>query len=187
MTPNERTLAQKLIDIGFEMVALVTGPKHAGNFQKMSQEERMAWVALQYKNAGFPTHPCGASWGVLDQKKAPEDKEPTPYEITKIPRVAHLIERYETMRMTEGISQNTGLERISKQNLHPHTFAGLILDQVLKRRTPSRKYLIKAIESFKLQTYAPPTSEREKEIHEAHEKAITTLDACLRKESAAIR
>lgn len=32
---------------------------------KQSREDVAEWVANQLKECGFPTKPCGASWGVL--------------------------------------------------------------------------------------------------------------------------
>lgn len=57
---------QKLVNIAFECVAMVTDKQFAAHFQKMPLPERMAWVAKQLRECGFPTHPVGASWGNLD-------------------------------------------------------------------------------------------------------------------------
>jgi predicted Abi (CAAX) family protease len=56
---------QKLVDICFEMVMVAVRHK---KFQKASNEELAAWVATQLKDCGYPTTPCGASWGVLNNK-----------------------------------------------------------------------------------------------------------------------
>lgn len=56
---------QKLIDICFELVATVLDVDCRDTFIKMSQEDRMLWVANQLKQCGFNTVPCGASWGIL--------------------------------------------------------------------------------------------------------------------------
>lgn len=55
---------QQLIDIMFEVVSMTnTHP----SFVNMSQEELMNWVARQLRISGYPTHPCGASWGILEK------------------------------------------------------------------------------------------------------------------------
>jgi hypothetical protein len=56
---------QQLIDIGFQMVAMVLDKKYHKNFVDMSLEEQMEWVSKQYKECGYETFPAGASWGVL--------------------------------------------------------------------------------------------------------------------------
>lgn len=53
---------QTLIDIVFETVMIVA--KHK-SFRKMSNQELAEWTAKQLKDCGFPTIPCGSSWGVL--------------------------------------------------------------------------------------------------------------------------
>jgi hypothetical protein len=63
MTQREQTL----VDVCFSCVALVTDPEYRKVFEKMSLPERMEWVAKQLREMGFPTHPAGASWGVLDK------------------------------------------------------------------------------------------------------------------------
>lgn len=67
LTPEGRE--QKLIDILFECVMLVTSPGHAQKFQHMKREKVGAWVREQLEGCGFHTEPCGASWGVLTTKK----------------------------------------------------------------------------------------------------------------------
>jgi hypothetical protein len=32
-------------------------------------DQKAAWVAHQLKFCGFPTRPCGASWGILEETK----------------------------------------------------------------------------------------------------------------------
>lgn len=59
---------QELIDICFQLVLTCLDKKYVKNFIKMSQEQKAEWVATQLKGCGFPTHPCGASWGILDKE-----------------------------------------------------------------------------------------------------------------------
>lgn len=56
---------QKLVDIAFDLVATAFDREHAGYMHKLSNEQRMAWVADQLRKCGFDTRPVGASWGVL--------------------------------------------------------------------------------------------------------------------------
>ena len=34
----------------------------------MSIEETANWITKQLKDSGFPTHPVGSSWGVLENE-----------------------------------------------------------------------------------------------------------------------
>ncbi len=52
---------QELIDIMFQIAFTAAKKMH-----KKSTPEIAAWVAEQLKECGFPTTPCGASWGVLE-------------------------------------------------------------------------------------------------------------------------
>ena len=54
---------QKLVDIAFQVAMTMHGNQKV--FKKMSQEEVGEWVAEQLKMCGYPTTPCGSSWGVL--------------------------------------------------------------------------------------------------------------------------
>lgn len=65
MNQPETLIAQELIDMTFSMVSLVLDEAYHKAFMKMSQEEKMAWVAKQFRECGYPTQPMGASWGVL--------------------------------------------------------------------------------------------------------------------------
>jgi len=56
---------QKLIDMMFQMVMLTTDAGHRDHFAKLTNEEKAEWVRKQLKDCGFPTTPCGSSWGVL--------------------------------------------------------------------------------------------------------------------------
>lgn len=56
---------QKLVDICFQLVGAAVD---SATIQKASHEQRMEWVAKQLKECGFPTTPCGASWGVLQNE-----------------------------------------------------------------------------------------------------------------------
>ena len=53
---------QKLIDTCFQIGLMIKSEK---SFRKMSTGEAAVWIAQQLKQAGFPTTPSGASWGVL--------------------------------------------------------------------------------------------------------------------------
>ena len=54
---------QKLVDICFQIGLVI---KDSKPLQEMSQEKCAAWIAQQLKENGFETHPCGMSWGILD-------------------------------------------------------------------------------------------------------------------------
>jgi len=56
---------QKLIDICFELVSTATCSKYKNYFEKMTQEQKMEWVADELRENGFDTAPCGLRWGVL--------------------------------------------------------------------------------------------------------------------------
>lgn len=60
-----RTREQRLVDIAFQLVFVALTPSNATRLLALSRKEQMAWVAQQLREAGFPTRPCGASWGVL--------------------------------------------------------------------------------------------------------------------------
>lgn len=59
---------QKLVDICFEIGT--TLHMYRDSFKDKSVEEVAEWIASQLKQCGFPTHPVGGSWGVLDKKKS---------------------------------------------------------------------------------------------------------------------
>lgn len=59
---------QKLIDIGFSIAMIITDKRYSKKFSNMTQEKIAEWVAEQYKGCGFPTVPCGMSWGVLTRE-----------------------------------------------------------------------------------------------------------------------
>ena len=56
---------QKLVDLCFSigMTIYMRGEE----FQTLEREEVGAWIADQLAGCGFPTNPCGASWGVLEK------------------------------------------------------------------------------------------------------------------------
>lgn len=54
---------QKLIDICFQIGIVISDPEY--KFHKKTREERATWIAQQLAACGYPTVPCGASWGVL--------------------------------------------------------------------------------------------------------------------------
>lgn len=56
---------QRLVDVTFAVTALISDPQYREFFDKLTQEQRMAWVAQQLRDCGFDTAPCGSSWGVL--------------------------------------------------------------------------------------------------------------------------
>ena len=65
LTPEGRE--QKLVDICFQIMMLVTSKEHSKHFSRMSNEQKAEWVRDQLQGCGFPTSPCGASWGVIDR------------------------------------------------------------------------------------------------------------------------
>lgn len=56
---------QKLVDICFELVSVCTHKNHIKEFENMTQDQKMEWVAKRLDGCGFPTKPMGCSWGVL--------------------------------------------------------------------------------------------------------------------------
>jgi hypothetical protein len=54
---------QDLVDICFEIAMTVADRPDV--FSSMSRQEIAEWTAKQLKMCGFPTQPCGASWGLL--------------------------------------------------------------------------------------------------------------------------
>ena len=63
-TAREKRSEQKLVDIAFELVSVVSA-YYETHFKPMTQEQRMAWVATQLRANGYHTEPMGLSWGVL--------------------------------------------------------------------------------------------------------------------------
>ena len=61
-----RTNEQKLVDICFEIA--LTMKHNSAFFEKQTTDETADWVANQLKQCGFPTIPCGSSWGILTIK-----------------------------------------------------------------------------------------------------------------------
>ena len=59
----ERSNEQKLVDLCFSMAMTLHMNQHWLEMQ--SRDELAEWVAKQLKDGGFPTKPCGISWGVL--------------------------------------------------------------------------------------------------------------------------
>ena len=58
---------QRLIDIMFEIaIHMQIGSAH---FE--TREACAEWVADQLRKCGYPTRPCGSSWGVLESIKIP--------------------------------------------------------------------------------------------------------------------
>jgi len=64
---EQRSKEQKLVDICFEIA--ITMQMSQKWLQKQSRDDIGKWVADQLKVCGFPTTPCGASWGVLTDSK----------------------------------------------------------------------------------------------------------------------
>lgn len=63
---------QKLIDLCFEIALMLSTPgtdrdNKPYDLTKLSHEEKGEWITRQLKLSGFPTHPVGMSWGVLDK------------------------------------------------------------------------------------------------------------------------
>jgi len=61
---------QKLIDICFSIA--ITLHMHQAGWKDASIEEVAEWVATQLQECGFPTHPVGMSWGVLEKESETE-------------------------------------------------------------------------------------------------------------------
>jgi hypothetical protein len=59
---------QELVDICFDIA--ITMNMYPSGFKDKTREEIAEWVASQLKQCGFPTKPCGSSWGVLDKKNS---------------------------------------------------------------------------------------------------------------------
>jgi hypothetical protein len=58
---------QELVNICYELVFTCTEKMNIKRFTKMTMEEKAEWVSKILKGCGFPTHPQGALWGVLDK------------------------------------------------------------------------------------------------------------------------
>ena len=54
---------QMLVDICFQIGFLMSDPRY--NFVKMTTEEKAEYISKQLQMCGFPTKPCGGSWGKL--------------------------------------------------------------------------------------------------------------------------
>lgn len=71
MIPTKRE--QQLVDLCFSIALTLSeteGSDREGNkitLCKLPVPEKAKWIAEQLAMCGFPTHPCGASWGVLDK------------------------------------------------------------------------------------------------------------------------
>jgi hypothetical protein len=57
-----RSQTQKLIDIVFQTTIMAATHEY---FRGKSIQEVAEWTAGQLRDCGFPTVPCGMSWGVL--------------------------------------------------------------------------------------------------------------------------
>ncbi len=64
---GERHKQQDLVDICYDLVLTCTEERNIKIFKKMTNEEKAEWVRRQLTNCGFPNHPQGALWGVLDK------------------------------------------------------------------------------------------------------------------------
>ena len=58
---------QKLVDLCFEMVLLVTSDVCIDHFRQMTAVEKAKWVSDTLKECGFSTKAIGSSWGVLEE------------------------------------------------------------------------------------------------------------------------
>ena len=61
----EKSKEQHLVDLCFEIA--ITMQMNQKWLKKQSRDDIGKWVADQLKNCGFPTTPCGSSWGVLTE------------------------------------------------------------------------------------------------------------------------
>ena len=61
---------QNLIDICFEIAMLMHDKQYREIFNNMNREELAEWVAKQLRECGFPTRPCGLSWGRLYHERS---------------------------------------------------------------------------------------------------------------------
>ena len=72
-----RSPEQQLVDIMFEVAikGVLWGYAERGKVDpKPIPNERVAeWVSSNLRQCGFPTHPMGSSWGVLDQQPCEMD------------------------------------------------------------------------------------------------------------------
>jgi hypothetical protein len=62
---------QKLIDLCFSLTLTASAWE---SIHKSSNEEIAKWVANNLRLCGFPTEPCGMSWGVLKKDNKPDLK-----------------------------------------------------------------------------------------------------------------
>jgi hypothetical protein len=58
---------QQLVDICYQLVLTALDHEYVDHFRKLTQVQRAEWVTDQLRGCGFPTTPCGALWGVLDE------------------------------------------------------------------------------------------------------------------------
>lgn len=69
--PAIRSNEQKLVDLCFAIgltLSETRGTDSDGKkleLHKLSVPEKAEWIAQQLADNGFPTTPCGSSWGVL--------------------------------------------------------------------------------------------------------------------------
>ena len=54
---------QKLVDIMFQVGLMLSSPLY--KMRNLPEEEKAAWIIEQLEVCGFPTYPCGMSWGIL--------------------------------------------------------------------------------------------------------------------------
>ena len=89
MEPTQRE--QKLVDLCFSIALMLSDTKgrdRAGKkltLYRWPQEKKAAWIAEQLRACGFPTHPCGASHGVLEDQSTKEMlKRPVSIDYTSV-------------------------------------------------------------------------------------------------------
>ena len=59
----------------FSIAMLLHDIEYRKHFNSLTKEELADWVTKQLKDSGFPTYPCGISWGILGDRSTPHALE----------------------------------------------------------------------------------------------------------------
>lgn len=66
---------QRLIDIMFNIVHVMSDPEHLDWVTKAPMEHKAEWLRKNLSDAGFPTRAIGSSWGILQRQIQENDNE----------------------------------------------------------------------------------------------------------------
>lgn len=76
----DRSNEQKLVDLCFQIALMLSETKGTDRegkkltLYKLPVPKKAEWIAQQLSLCGFPTTPCGSSWGVLLSENPGLDK-----------------------------------------------------------------------------------------------------------------